>query len=90
MQLLVATPDPVCLSYVEALLNEAEVPYIVADRFIGAIEGAIGIFPQRVLVLDDDWVRAAGVLIDAGLQAELATPSDPTIAAAMALMPRGA
>ena len=30
-------------------------------------EGSIGVFPRRVLVLDEDWARAAQILEEADL-----------------------
>jgi len=44
------TNDPVKLSYVQHLLDEAGIDYFVADQHISAVEGNIGAFPRRVLV----------------------------------------
>lgn len=52
------TNDPVKLSYVEHLLAEAGVDFVVLDRHISAVEGNIGIFPRRVLVPEGDLARA--------------------------------
>ena len=50
MEEVFRTNDPVKLSYVEHLLQEAGIEYFVADRHISAVEGNIGAFPRRVMV----------------------------------------
>ncbi|MEL6286145.1 MAG: DUF2007 domain-containing protein [Pseudomonadota bacterium] len=52
------TNDPVKLSYVQHLLNEAGIEYFVADQHISAVEGNIGAFPRRVLVIEALVARA--------------------------------
>jgi hypothetical protein len=64
---LIVTNDRVLLDYAGALLRDAGIEAIVLDRHISAIEGAIGAFPQRLLVRHEDWHRARRVLIEAGL-----------------------
>ena len=72
MRVLVATSDPVLVSFVEALLREARIDYHVADANTSAVEGSIGIFPRRVLVAGDRFGEARALLIHAGLRSELA------------------
>ena len=67
MRALVRTNDPVVVSFVEALLRDAGIGVHVADVNMSVVEGSIGIFPRRVLVLDDDWNAAARILRDADL-----------------------
>ena len=67
MNELLRTNNPVLLSFVEAVLAEAEIAFIVADRNMSVLEGSIGILPRRVLVADDDWAQAMRVLLEAGL-----------------------
>lgn len=62
MEEVFRTNDPVKLSYVEHLLNEAGIEYFVLDRHISAVEGNIGAFPRRVLVSSELQDRAAVVL----------------------------
>ena len=71
MQSILRTNDPVLLSFVEALLREAGISHHVADAHISMIEGSIGAFPRRVLVVDEDAAAARRLLADAGLAAEL-------------------
>ncbi|HPF23621.1 MAG: DUF2007 domain-containing protein [Hyphomonas sp.] len=62
MEEVFRTNDPVKLSYVEHLLQEAGIEYFVADRHISAVEGNIGAFPRRVLVPEELKGKALTVL----------------------------
>lgn len=66
MQLLLATNDPVRLSFITALLREAGIEPVVLDAWTSSIEGSIGAIPRRVVVADDDAARARRLLRDAG------------------------
>ncbi len=72
MDEILRTNDPVLISFVEALLRDAVIPYHVADANTSAVEGSISIFPRRVLVLRDDVPEVRRLLSDAGLASELA------------------
>ena len=67
MKELLRTNDPVLLSYVSALLEEARIDFIVADLNMSVLEGSIGILPRRVLVEADSLQRARSVLSQAGI-----------------------
>lgn len=71
MEELIRTNDLVTISFVEALLKDADIGYIVADQAMSALEGMVGAFPRRILVDSDDVDRARRLLTDAGLAAEL-------------------
>lgn len=62
MEEVFRTNDPVKLSFVEHLLQEAGIDYFVADRHISAVEGNIGAFPRRVLVPEHLKAEAEGAL----------------------------
>ncbi len=68
---LIRTNDPVTISFVEALLRDAGIDFLVADQNMSIMEGSIGILPRRVLVPDDDQDAARRILIDAGIAQEL-------------------
>ncbi len=68
---LVRTNDPVIISAVEGLLDEAGIRYQVTDRNMSVLEGSIGAFQIRVLVPDEDEVEARALLTDAELGAWL-------------------
>lgn len=67
MKELLRTNDPVLLSFVSALLREADVVFMVADSNMSVMEGSIGILPRRVLVDSDDIEAARQILNEAGI-----------------------
>lgn len=71
MEELIRTNDLVTISFVEALLKDAGIHYLVADQAMSAVEGMLGVFPRRVLVDADEAIRARRLLSDAGLGGEL-------------------
>lgn len=74
MKELLRTTDPSILNIVEALLSETAIHHFVADRNISIVEGSIGLFPRRVLVVDEEFDEARRVLEEAGLAGELRRP----------------
>jgi Putative prokaryotic signal transducing protein len=77
MNLLLQTNDPVLLSYVSSLLDDAGIEAVVFDANISVVEGSIGVFPRRVMVREAEIIRARRVLEEAGLAAELAPMPKP-------------
>ena len=71
MKELLRTNDVVRLSWIEALLADAGVETIVLDLHTSILEGSIGILPRRLMVSDDDYLRARRVLQDAGEGADM-------------------
>jgi hypothetical protein len=59
------------VSAVEALLEGAQIPYLVLDRNMSVLEGSIGILPRRILVEEGCVKSARRLLEDAGLAREL-------------------
>lgn len=68
---LMRTNDVALISYVEALMRDAGIGYLVADQNMSIVEGSIGILARRVLVVEDDEVAARRLLKDAGIAHEL-------------------
>lgn len=66
MRVLLATVDPVRLSFLLALLRDAGCAPLVLDAAISAVEGGIGIFPRRLAVPEEQAARALRVLREAG------------------------
>lgn len=62
MKELIRSNDLVYLSYVEALLSEANVAYEMADEHMSAVVGSIDASPRRILVDDEDWRRAKEII----------------------------
>ena len=67
MKELLRSNDPVLLSYISALLEEARIDFIVADLNMSVLEGSIGALPRRVLVESGRLEHARGVLTEAGI-----------------------
>ncbi len=68
---ILRTNDLVTISAVEALLTAAGIHVLVADGYMSALEGSIGAFQRRMLVLDDEEAEARALIAEAGLGAEL-------------------
>jgi hypothetical protein len=68
---LLRSNDPVVISFVEALLNDAGIAHATLDQNMSVMEGSIGILPRRMLVARDQHAQARRILVDAGLGREL-------------------
>ena len=66
MHELVRTNDAVLISAIEALLKSANIPCFIADQNMSVREGSLGFLPLRLLVSDDDKIRAQQLLVEAG------------------------
>lgn len=71
MKELVATNNLVTISFIEALLTDSSIDYVILDQNMSILEGSIGVIPRRIMVADDNLQRASRLLKDAGLEAEL-------------------
>lgn len=67
MKELLRSNDPVLLSYVSALLEEAEIEHMVADLNMSVLEGSIGALPRRVLVENARLGQARNILTEVDL-----------------------
>ena len=63
MREVLRTNDAVLLSFVEALLTDARIGFLVLDAHTASVEGSILAIPRRVVVEDDD-EDAALALVD--------------------------
>jgi hypothetical protein len=68
---LIRTNDIVLISFVEALLRDAGIEFLVVDQNMSVIEGSLGVLPRRVLVVSHRTEAARRLLTDAGIGAEL-------------------
>jgi len=66
MRAVVISNDPVRLSFLMALLRDAGIGCVLLDGHTSSIEGSIGAIPRRLMVAEDDAVRAREVLREAG------------------------
>ena len=68
---LLRTNDIVLISRIEALLDEHEIDFFVADQYMSAMEGSLGFLPRRILIDKDDLSRARLAMHAVGLLDEL-------------------
>jgi hypothetical protein len=61
----------VLVSAVQALLEGAGIPHLLADQHMSVVEGSLGILPRRILVADEHAQAARTLLREAGLGHEL-------------------
>jgi len=71
MKLLLQTTNPATLSFVKDLLEQEDIKAFVFDENISITEGSIGIFPRRIMVIDEDLERARALLKGVDLEHEL-------------------
>jgi hypothetical protein len=71
MQELVRTNDAVIISFIEALMRDAGIAFIVADQNMSVLDGSLGILPRRILVDEEELERARAILADAGIANEI-------------------
>lgn len=71
MKELLRTNDLVLISFVRALLAEADIEALYLDNHMSLMEGSLGALPRRILVGEDDLSRARRILSENGLAHEL-------------------
>lgn len=59
------TNDPVALSFAQALLRDAGIPFALLDAHASVMDGSIPLIRQRLMVADDDLQEARAILKDA-------------------------
>jgi hypothetical protein len=62
MKDVLRTNDPVEISWAQSVLEEAGVAALLFDGHTSIIEGSIGAIPRRLMVDDEDYERARGLL----------------------------
>jgi hypothetical protein len=63
---LIRSNDVVLLSWLSALLADADIETVVLDAHMSVIEGSLGVLPRRLMVADSDHARARALLAEAG------------------------
>lgn len=71
MKELVRTNDPALLSFVQSLLSDAEIEFLLADQHMSVLDGSIGALPRRILVADGDFDEARQIMRDADIGDEI-------------------
>lgn len=67
MKELLRTTDPLQIVYARHSLETEGIAAFELDVNMSMLEGAIGIFPRRLMVADRDWFRAQAILRDLGI-----------------------
>ncbi|QIE41702.1 putative signal transducing protein [Meridianimarinicoccus aquatilis] len=67
MRELLRTTDPTIVAFATALLQGEDIDCFPIDVHMSVLEGSIGVLPRRVMVRDEDLVRARTVLTDNGI-----------------------
>jgi hypothetical protein len=62
MKELLRTNDVVLISYLEHVLNDADIAHLVFDTNMSIMDGSIGILPRRIMVEDDKLLQARRLL----------------------------
>ena len=70
MKHLLSTTDPTVMAFAKALLQGEDIDCFELDVNMSILEGGIGIFPRRLMVGDDDYLRARRALLDNGIELE--------------------
>jgi hypothetical protein len=66
---LLRSNDLVHLSWAQAALSAAGIETIVLDAHVSGVEGNIGAFPRRLMVVDDDLLEHARAVLARAEQA---------------------
>jgi len=67
MKQLLSTTDPTIIAFAKALLQGEGIDCFEMDVNMSVLEGGIGLFPRRLMVVDDDLSRALRVMKDNGI-----------------------
>ncbi len=59
MRAVLKTTDPVVLDYAANLLSQEGIQAVVFDTHASVMDGSMGFLPRRLMVLDEDFTRAA-------------------------------
>ncbi len=64
MKELLRTTDPTVIAYASALLKGEDIDCFPVDVHMSVLEGSIGVLPRRLMVREEDHVRAERVMRD--------------------------
>jgi len=64
MKELLRSTDPTIIAFASALLQGEDIDCFQMDVNMSILEGGIGIFPRRMMVLSDDYEAAVRVMRD--------------------------
>lgn len=62
MKAVLKTTDPVLLSFAVNVLEQEGIAHAVFDENASIMDGSAGFLPRRLMVLDEDYDKAANLL----------------------------
>jgi len=65
MRAVLKTIDPVVLNFAANVLSQEGIESVVFDTHASVMDGSMGFLPRRLMVSDEDFVRAMELLRDA-------------------------
>ena len=65
MRDVLKTNDAVLLTFAEALLADAGIQAVVFDTHMSIMDGSLGVLPRRLMVPEEDYLRAKSILAGA-------------------------
>jgi len=70
MKQLLRTNDPTAIAFAKALLQGEGIDCFEMDVNMSVLEGSIGVFPRRIMVVDADHSAAVRTLRDNGIDVD--------------------
>lgn len=71
MKEILRTTDPTQIAFATAMLKGEGIESFVLDQHMSIMEGSIGLFPRRLMVIDRDAFMARAVLRDNEIESGL-------------------
>lgn len=68
MKELLRTNDPVLISFVASILEDAGLDHVVLDTHMSVLDGSIGILPRRIMVEGESLRQARRLLDEEGIE----------------------
>jgi hypothetical protein len=65
MRAVLKSLDPIVLDYAANVLSQEGIESVVFDTHASVMDGSMGFLPRRLMVRDEDFDRAFGLLRDA-------------------------
>ncbi len=73
MKELLRTNDITLIAFTKHVLSEVDIAVFELDVNMSVLEGSIGILPQRLMVIDEEYEIAFDTMIENGIEAQVLT-----------------
>ena len=67
MKELLRTTDPTIIAFATALLEGEDIEAFPLDVHMSVLEGSLDVLPRRLMVADEDYIRACRAMRDNGI-----------------------